>query len=122
MRTGFDFADHHPTTLEQAIKVCINYMSDEDFDYVEAHGATSTHHGFGMAMRNGWGLWQDSPLAQHFKTRFGLGHADDMSGLILEGIDAAVQERSYDPEPTVARFKAHWQQMGIDPLTQERVA
>jgi hypothetical protein len=111
-----------PTTLEEAIKLCISYMSDADYAYVEENGAVSAHHGFGMAMRNEWGLWHDSPLNQHFKTRFGLGHADDMSGLILEGIDAAVKDQPFDIDGVVGKYKAHWQAAGIDPLTQERVA
>lgn len=111
-----------PETLEQAIKTCINYMSDEDFDFVETNGAEAAHHGFGTALRNEWGLWGDTPLSRHFKTRFGLGHGDDMSGLILQGIDAAVKQVEFDPDAAAAHYIDFWRKQGIDPLTQERVA
>lgn len=35
----------------------------------------------GMGMRNGWGLWSDSPLAHWFRSR-GIFHADDMSAIV----------------------------------------
>jgi hypothetical protein len=111
-----------PKTLDEAIKICLSYMSDEDYDFIERESAMAAHHGFGMAMRNEWGLWHDSPLNQFFKERYGLGHADDMSGLILEGIDAAVKGHDFDVDGLVAKYKAHWKAAGIDPLTQERVA
>lgn len=110
-----------PETLEAAIKICISYMSDDDFDFVEQNGAVAAHHGFGTALRNEWGLWHDSTLAKHFKTRFGLGHADDMSGLILQGIDAAVKQEDFDANASAAHYIEFWRKQGIDPLTQERV-
>ena len=41
------------------------------------------HRGFGMGMRNRWGLWKGGPLAKHMN-ELGFTHPDDMSGVILE--------------------------------------
>jgi hypothetical protein len=111
-----------PETLESAITLILQYLNDKDLAFIETEGAPAAHHGFGMALRNEWGLWHDSPLNQHFKARFGLGHADDMSDLILQGVDASVKDVEFDPAPHVERYKLHWRKAGIDPLTQERVA
>ena len=38
------------------------------------------HHGFGTWLRNNWGLWAGSRLAQYFR-QLGMHHPDDMSGI-----------------------------------------
>ena len=40
------------------------------------------HRGFGMWMRNNWGLWGGSRLSKYFNDR-GVSHPEDMSGIIL---------------------------------------
>lgn len=40
------------------------------------------HFGFGMWIRNNWGLWRDSKLKHYFLDK-GVGHPDDMSSIIL---------------------------------------
>jgi hypothetical protein len=37
----------------------------------------------GQFLRNEWGLWKDSALAQHLRQVHGIDHPDDMSHLIL---------------------------------------
>lgn len=113
-----------PKTLEQAIKICVSDLTDDEKDFIKA-GVGGLHFGAGMAMRNSWGLWHNSPLAQHIKETYGLGHADDMSGLILEGVVAYVKNGFFDMkdlEPVVQRYKDHWANYGIDPLTQKKIA
>jgi hypothetical protein len=41
------------------------------------------HMGLGMWMRNSWGLWHGSALAEDLAKR-GVDHPDDMSGYIIE--------------------------------------
>ena len=40
------------------------------------------HLGFGMWMRNNWGLWKSSRLSRYFNS-LGVYHPDDMTGIIL---------------------------------------
>lgn len=117
-----NFAEHKPATLEEAIQIVAQYLNDEEIAYIETEGANSAHHGFGTQMRNEWGLWHKSPLAKHFEQRFGLGHADDMSGLILSGVEAKVKKLPFDPAPLVEDYKKFWRQQSIDPLTQNEIA
>ena len=108
-----------PTTLEEAVEVVVAALEDADRDQILAtSNEAAVHLGFGMYLRNRWGLWTDeSPLRKHFQERFGLGHADDISGIICTSVWASVYGVPFDPEPTVARFKEHWARYGVDPLT-----
>jgi hypothetical protein len=116
-----NFNETKPTTLEEAIKLIVDDLRPEDREYIAKEGTAGSHHSFGMALRNGWGLWHGSELAEHFKSTYGLGHADDMSGLIMAGVKAAVRGQVFDPQPEVDRYKEHWKRYGVNPLTQERV-
>ena len=122
-----DLTQYSPKTLEEAVTLITQYLTDPEIDTILANGALSFHHSAGMAMRNAW-LWDNPkenrvrPLAQHFRDRFGLGHADDMSSLILSGIEASCKNETFDPEPHVTRFKQHWKDCGVDALTQESSA
>ena len=42
------------------------------------------HHTLGQWMRNNWGLWRNSKLAQLLETKK-IMHPDNMSGALLEG-------------------------------------
>ena len=48
------------------------------------------HFGLGTWMRNAWGLWHESPLAQDLVKR-GVEHPDNMSGYILEAFHKHLQ-------------------------------
>lgn len=115
------FKDDKPTTLEEAVLTVYDRLDAEDLEYIREEGTTLLHHGLGRVLRNAW-LWnEDHPLHQHFNTRFGLGCADDMSSMILSGVEAKAKGQLYDTAPDVERFKKHWADCGIDPLTQEPV-
>lgn len=80
----------------------------------------SMHQGLGTSIRNDFSLWDEtSPLVQHFRTRFGLGHADDISGIVLAGVFAKIRGRVFDPMPQVRSFAAHWKHEGLDALDQK---
>lgn len=63
-------------TLSAAVLAEIDAMPSED-DMIKYHFS------LGLNMRNGWGLWGDSPLAKHIR-ELGFVHPDTMSGVILE--------------------------------------
>jgi hypothetical protein len=106
-----------PKTLDEAINLIVADLRPEDVEYIKREGASCAHHGFGTAMRNGWGLWEDNELTRHFRDSYGLGHADDMSGLILSGVEAKVKGIKFDLDGEIARYKKHWANYGVDPLT-----
>jgi hypothetical protein len=112
--------DTIPATLEDAIDAVIAGMDDDSLTFVRSGDSTpgSQHHFAGMGLRNKWGLWHDSVLAKHFKARFGLGHADDMSGMILAGVWAKVRGEPYDAQEDATHYHKFWARNGRDSLSQ----
>lgn len=48
----------------------------------ESEFLSGAHFGFGLWMRNNWGLWRGSRLSKYFN-KLGIYHPDDMSSIIL---------------------------------------
>ncbi len=55
------------------------------------------HFGFGMWMRNNWGLWSGKTYLSPFFESNGLKHPDDMSGFILDTYQQFVLLRNERP-------------------------
>jgi hypothetical protein len=74
-------------------------LSKVDIDSIKAlpnREATIKYHlGFGMWIRNNWGLWGGSRLQKYFLTR-DIKHPDSMSALILEYYYDWVYEKNDD--------------------------
>lgn len=117
----FNPHDHNPKTLEEAVELIHESLSQEDRDYILEHGAESAHHGVGTELRNAW-LWNaEHPLHIHMKERFNIGHGDDMSGVILRGLDCRVRGVEHDIHAQLRDYNDHWTRYGCDPKTGERV-
>ena len=76
-----------PADIDDAItELDNNFLSAEDREYImslsEEELPRDLHHTLGMYIRNDWGLWFDSRLAQHLRT-LGISHPDEMSAYIL---------------------------------------
>lgn len=115
------FDESIPTTLAEAASRIVDNLAPEEVKAIQEDLRATWHHSFGMAMRNGWGLWHDSVLAKHFKDVYGLGHADDMSGLIMGCVLGRVRGEDFDVLAEVEEYKQHWRDYGVDPLTQEKI-
>lgn len=112
-----------PETLEEAVDRIIDACDEKDLQSIkEGLEPNHLHFGLGMSLRNGWNLWHNSVLAQWFKTYLGLGHADDMSAIILESVFAKVKNNYYDIFKTVSRFKKHWYTNFTDPLSLQPIS
>ena len=75
-----------PTTLEETY-IYLDQMFDDTTKYSfmtlpEDVATRRLHFGFGMWIRNNWGLWRNSKLKHYFLER-GITHPDDMSSIIL---------------------------------------
>lgn len=101
-----------PETLEDAVKLVTEMEGAEEWaketDDANSAGAM-IHHFAGMAIRNEWGLWCGMPLARHLYERFGLAHADDMSGLIFHCAWKELNGQPWDVEPVIERYRRHWE-------------
>jgi hypothetical protein len=81
-----------PRTLEETIPALDAMLSEDDRKLIqEATTAeevykliVAAHHGLGQTLRNEWGLWHGSELAQDLKKNHGVDHPDDMSHFILD--------------------------------------
>jgi hypothetical protein len=110
-----------PKTLEEAVQFLYENGTDNDRADFAAYGPASYHHSLGQRIRNEWGLWSGSDLKTHFETRFGLGHADDMSGMILEALEHKIKKIEFDADAKAKYYHEFWRSQGIDPLTQKHI-
>jgi len=110
-----------PTTLEEAIELLHGGLTGEEVDAIYEEPSEAWHNSVGRDLRNSWGLWARSPLAIHIMNHYGLGHADDMSGLILEGLRLKVRGEYFSPDLVAQVDKDFWVAKGVDPLTQEKI-
>ena len=76
-----------PATLAEAHMRLERMLSAEELAEVDAmpseRGMSKYHMGLGAGIRNGWGLWRGSALAEQM-LELGFTHPDNMSGVILE--------------------------------------
>lgn len=116
-----------PTTFEDAVSQLASGLDQDERDFILSNSSSaSIHFGGGMATRNAWNLWGTQPgvsteLRDEFISRFKLGHADDMSALLLSALWADVRNEFFDRDGEIARYHNHWKAQGVDPVTQERL-
>ncbi len=67
----------------------------------------NAHFGFGMWMRNNWGLWSGSRLQVYFKDK-GIYHPDDMSGIILTSYHRHLTGKKIELKKQIKQYKAYW--------------
>lgn len=102
-----------PTSYSEATARLLNSIPDESREHVKK-GESFSHHGFGTFIRNSWGLWRaESVLSKWFWDNLKIWHADDMSGIILDSVTAAIKGEAFDLDAAVKRYHAHWVKTGI---------
>ncbi|ESU25639.1 hypothetical protein FLJC2902T_30690 [Flavobacterium limnosediminis JC2902] len=67
------------------------------------------HFGFGMWLRNNWGLWGGSRFSNYFND-LGIYHADDMSGIILTSYARYLRKEDIKLEEQVEFSKNYWKE------------
>lgn len=110
-----------PGCLDDAIHYLICSLPDVTIKYIKENGTRGMHFSIGRNLRNEWKLWDPtSPLARWFRTR-GIGHADDMSGIILTTLYRTIRFELPDVEEQINYYTSYWRAQGIDPVTQEPI-
>jgi hypothetical protein len=117
---------HVPGTLWDAMLKLDAELPEEDKgefrDYLTTEENPRCYLIANMGLRNGWGLWQDSPLAHWFRKR-GIWHADDMSGIISTAYYHHINGTQEINEDWVAEERAyydeHWCRSGVSAPTYE---
>ena len=87
-----------PTTLEEAVDMFVKHNRDQ-IEKLKKEDLAKFHFSIGMNIRNAWGLWkEDSTLHKHFREKYGLWHADDMSGMIFHCFHKEINGEPWEAE------------------------
>lgn len=79
--------DKVPINLEDALKTIKDGLEEGEIVAMKERkfNPSQLHFTVGMFLRNEWSLWEkDTILVRWFKENYGIEHADDISGLILD--------------------------------------
>ena len=74
----------------------------------EKEFVAAVHMGLGMAIRNEWGLWKGSRLAEYFR-EMGVRHPDDMSGIVMSAFWHKIKGVDFDLDARVRCGRA-WEE------------
>jgi len=69
--------------------------------------ANKQHFGLGLWMRNNWGLWANSRLAEYFRG-IGILHPDDMSGIILTSYIRHLNKQPVKLQAQIKYYQDYW--------------
>ncbi|WP_033083873.1 DUF6794 domain-containing protein [Colwellia psychrerythraea] len=102
-----------PSTLPLAVLNLINTLPSDDLSMIKngsEDDLNRLHHGFGTGLRNSWGLWYNSPLAQWFNQK-GISHADDMSGIIIKSLYRELNDLPWKLDEQFEYYQTYWNQV-----------
>ncbi len=115
-----------PENLGEAL-IELAQLADGDKDFqctiksTEGGFTANAHSGIGRWLRNNWGLWAGQGKLYDWFIEQGIGHADDMSGIILTTFYRRYKKRPEMLEDQILFYKKFWLNQGIDPLTLKKV-
>lgn len=110
--------DKVPTTLDEALTIIKEGLEPQDVEDIKDKKSTSTqcHFSIGMFLRNEWSLWQqDTILVKWFKENYGIDHADDISGIILECLWNDIRGEPRKDKILSERFIEYWNKLKDNP-------
>jgi Ankyrin repeats (3 copies) len=76
------------------------------------------HFGLGMWMRNNWGLWKASRLADYFE-RLDIHHPDDMSAIIMTSLHRHLNGKPIKLDEQVGYYQAYWNSPTVKKMIQD---
>ena len=88
------------TCTNDTLKIWMKLLTQHEF-------VSKSHFGFGMYLRNYWGLWGNNDLVKFFN-KFEIFHPDDMSGIILECFHQKVKNKNFDFKAQVDSCLVYW--------------
>jgi len=106
-----------PANLDQAINTIIEALDSSEISGFRSGklDAVSVHHTLGQLIRNSWSLWErDTTLSLWFRNNLKIGHADDISGVIILSMIARLKNESFFPQLLIEEYHEHWRQFGCD--------
>lgn len=104
-----------PVDLEDAFAYFECAWSKEDletFKNKEEKSATvSLHRGYGMNIRNGWGLWKRKGKLVEFLNKKGIYHPDDMSAVIFTSFHRKLNNKPIELEKQAEFYREYWKRV-----------
>ncbi len=101
-----------PKTLDEAVfHLAFTWSEEKQMAFKlkpEAKALAEQHFFAGLDIRNGWGLWTGSPLADYFKAR-GIYHPDDMSAIILRSFHRHLNREEIRLEEQLHYHREFWE-------------
>jgi hypothetical protein len=65
------------------------------------------HMCLGLYLRNYWGLWEGSRLAQYFAA-MKITHPDDMSNIIIDSYKSYLLNKPFNLQGTIKKYREYW--------------
>ena len=65
-----------------------------------------------MYLRNNWGLWRNSKLAENL-FKMGIFHPDDMSGIILDSYQRKLKGEEIKLDEQLKYYQNYWRESGV---------
>jgi len=103
--------DKVPINLEEALILLKEGLSKTDIKLLKEPKfvPAQLHFSLGMALRNAWSLWEtDTILVKWFKQKYGIEHADDISGIILDCLHKDIIGKPRRDEELAKQYLDHW--------------
>jgi hypothetical protein len=94
-----------------SIKTKIKTLTEDEF-------SGRYHLGFGMWMRNNWGLWKGSRLSKYFNS-IGVYHPDDMTGIIFDSYHRQLTGHEIKLNEQVKYYQDYWEKAKKDDLERK---
>ena len=100
-----------PESIEQSLEY-LDLMFDDTSKYTftvlpEDIATSRLHRGFGMWMRNNWGLWGSSRLKEELIDS-GFVHPDDMSSILLKAYHRKLNGKPLNLNADAEAYRAYW--------------
>lgn len=102
-----------PKNLDECFQVLDKIISPEERFKLRENSEkdiSSLHFGFGMELRNKWGLWKGSELKDWFEN-IGIKHPDDMSGIIFTSYWRYLNDQPIKLEEQVKFYQSYWEKV-----------
>lgn len=100
-----------PEDLESAVTALSGMLKEKNLEILkswpERDAIGRTHFRVGQWMRNNWGLWGRSKLAEYFRS-LGIDHGDDMSAIIVTCLHRRLNNKDIALEEQVAFYRSYW--------------
>lgn len=113
----FGEVNHIPSDFEGCLRQLDSLTSNQMKEWIKClpdkEFSKSVHHGFGMYLRNNWGLWRgNSKLAENLY-EMGILHPDDMTGIILNSYQRRLKGEDIRLKEQLKYYQDYWRKDGV---------